>query len=70
MADTPLLEVESSPLVPNVLKRFQSIVAHDKGGVFFVSITRPTPRAIGRFTRFGECGCGVAAVTKLPAGAL
>ena len=36
MADTPLLllEVESSPLVPNVVKRLRGPVEHDKGGVF------------------------------------
>jgi hypothetical protein len=34
VADTPLLDVESSPLVPDVLTRIRTAVAHNKGGVF------------------------------------
>ncbi len=31
----PLMDVESSPLVPNVATRFRRIVAHGNGGVLF-----------------------------------
>jgi hypothetical protein len=34
-ADTPLLEVESSPLVPNVPTGPEAKVEHDRGGAFF-----------------------------------
>jgi hypothetical protein len=34
VADMPLLEVESYPLVPNVLARFRRTVEHDKGRGF------------------------------------
>jgi hypothetical protein len=34
VADTPSLDVESSPLVPNVATRFRKRVAHGNGGVF------------------------------------
>jgi hypothetical protein len=35
VADTPSMDVESSPLVPNVATRFRRTVGHGNGGVFY-----------------------------------
>jgi len=63
VADTPSMDVESSPLVPNVTTRFRRAVSHGKSGVFFLTRTiRP-----GGMIKIGN---GMAKGGKLPAGFL
>jgi cephalosporin hydroxylase len=48
VADTPSMEVESSPLVPNVATRFRRTVRHGTGGVFYArtQISAGSPREL------------------------